>query len=189
MKNQKHTDTMKLNFTADKHSVTEGDVIELNWQVPEGEGLSLTIDNGFKSQTLPIDSHSGSKKFRLNRSQGKTKLTLSATHNGKTTTETIKVKVKKMKVTHAETIYEERKHRNPFRKGQNTTGKTGEWINNQRNRFSYNWSLLTPQKKMAYIIIGIMATGLLLSCLTGKDLMMLTDGVMMGYLAYILIKR
>lgn len=179
---------MKLHFTSDRSSLTEGEIIELSWSVPNCDSLTLTLDNGFKSQVLPLTDYSGSKKFRLHRSQGRTKITLSATSAGKTATKTLKIRVKKMKVTPSETIYQERPHRNPFRRQRSHNTKAGQWADNQKNRFSYLWSLLTPQKKMAYTLLLIMTLGLLLS-LTSPRLTFLTNTAILVYLAYILIKR
>lgn len=179
---------MKLEFNADKKKLTEGEIIELNWNAPECQTISLTIDNGYKAQSIPLSETKGSKKFRLNRSKRHTKLTLYATCGTDSATKTIKVKVKEMKATRAETLYEERPHRNPFRRNSQPKGKLGAWMNNQRNRFSYNWRLLSPKKQMAYVILSIMTAGLLVSLISPR-LWMFTNTAILIYLAIVLIKK
>jgi len=90
-------------FNIDRNTVTEGDVVELSWQCESAEKIVLTLDNGFRSSRIPLEPI-GSKRFRLNRSKGRTRLTLTVTLQGKEYSKTLHVRVKKMPTTHAETI-------------------------------------------------------------------------------------
>lgn len=92
-----------MTFTTDKHTVTEGDIVEVRWDCPGADSAELTIDNGYKTTNLPLEL-SGSKRFRLHRSKGRTRLIITAKVEGKQYSKTLKVKVKELPVTKAETI-------------------------------------------------------------------------------------
>lgn len=88
---------MKLKI--DKHRVTEGEVVEVRWDcrdLKKAEGATITIDNGFKKSSLPVEM-SGSKKFRLNRSNGDTVITVSAVADGMSFSKEQKVTVRPQK--------------------------------------------------------------------------------------------
>ena len=93
----------RMIFEIDRRSVTEGDVVEINWQCEGAEEVKLTIDNGFRSSEMSLET-SGNKKFRLNRSKGKTHLTLTVKTEGKEHHKTIDVRVKKMPTIKADTV-------------------------------------------------------------------------------------
>ncbi len=90
-------------FKTDRCCVTEGEVVEINWQCEGAENVTLTIDNGFRTTEIPLET-SGSKRFRLNRSKGKTHMTIAVTTQGKTHRKTIDVRVKKLANVKAETV-------------------------------------------------------------------------------------
>lgn len=90
-------------FETDLRCVTEGDVVTINWQCDGAEKVTLTIDNGFRATEIPLEV-SGSKRFRLNRSKGRTHMTIAVTTEGKIHRKTIAVRVKKLPTTKAETI-------------------------------------------------------------------------------------
>lgn len=149
---------MQFVFTIDRNTVTEGDTVEIRWDCSGAEKTFLTIDNGFKATRLEIEN-AGSKKFRLNRSKGKTLLTLEAMANGKTTRKRIGVRVKKLKTTRTQTVNDEvfRRQREEF----------------ARKPFREKWQLLKtaartawqymPEKKRnAYRILGLILLVLLL---------------------------
>jgi hypothetical protein len=93
----------KMTFTTDRTTVTEGEIVEVRWDCPGAEAVDLSIDNGYKTSVLPLET-SGSKRFRLNRSKGRTRLVLTAHVGGKGFSKAIKVKVKEIPVTRAETV-------------------------------------------------------------------------------------
>lgn len=96
-------DKKRMTFDIDRRTVTEGDVVELTWQCDGAESVTLTLDNGYRSTDIPLEI-SGSKRFRLNRSKGRTHLTIAVTVEGKTYRKKIDVKVKKIPTVRAETI-------------------------------------------------------------------------------------
>ena len=183
------TFVMNIDIYADQRAVTEGEVVEIHWVCDSVENLKLTLDNGIRATTIDLDEPNGSKKFRLNRSKGKTKFTLTATDKGKMKSESAKVRGKPMPTTKAETIYEERPHRNPFRRqGTAPKGRMGEWWNNQRNRFSYVWRTLSAKKQMAFVVLTILCAGSLLSLLW-PGFRAIAEIALLGYLALILLKK
>ena len=93
----------KMTFTTDRTTVTEGEIVEVRWDCPGAESVDLSIDNGYKTSVIPLET-SGSKRFRLNRSKGRTRLVLTAHVDGKGFSKAIKVKVKEIPVTRAETV-------------------------------------------------------------------------------------
>lgn len=149
---------MQFVFTIDRNTVTEGDTVEIRWDCSGAEKTFLTIDNGFKATRLEIEN-TGSKKFRLNRSKGKTLLILEAVENGKTTRRRIGVKVKKLKTTRTQTVENEafRRQREefarkPFREKWQlvkTAARTA-------------WQYMPEKKRSAYKILGILLLVLLL---------------------------
>ena len=90
-------------FEIDRHTVTEGDVVEVKWDCTGSEQTVLTLDNGFRATEIPLEP-SGTKRFRLNRSKGRTHLTIAVTMGGKTYRKKIAVRVKKMPTMKAETV-------------------------------------------------------------------------------------
>lgn len=93
----------RMTFTADRTTVVEGDIVGVHWDCPGAERVELTIDNGYKSSVIALEA-AGDKRFRLNRSKGRTRLTLTAYVAGKGYSKTVKVRVKEMPVTKAETV-------------------------------------------------------------------------------------
>lgn len=96
-------DMERMTFTTDRTTVTEGEIVEVRWDCPGAESVDLTIDNGYKTSVIPLEI-GGSKRFRLNRSKGRTRLVLTAHVGGKGFSKAIKVKVKEIPVTRAETV-------------------------------------------------------------------------------------
>ena len=93
----------RMTFTTDRTTVNEGEIVEVRWDCPGAESVDLTIDNGYKTSVIPLEI-GGSKRFRLNRSKGRTRLVLTAHVGGKGFSKAIKVKVKEIPVTRAETV-------------------------------------------------------------------------------------
>lgn len=96
-------DKERMIFEIDRRTVTEGDIVEINWRCPEAEQVKLTINNGFRSNEIQLEQ-SGTKRFRLNRSKGKTQLRITVMLQGKEHHKDIYVKVKKMPTVKAETV-------------------------------------------------------------------------------------
>ena len=144
----------KMTFTTDRTSLTEGDVITVTWDCHEAERVELTIDNGYKATAIPLDL-SGEKRFRLNRSKGRTKLTITAWVGGKNYSKTIKVKVNELRATHAETVGEDYATRPP-KKG------LAAWWQEVTMRWKMAWQAMTPTKKLATRVLLALAAILLL---------------------------
>lgn len=103
-----------MTFDIDRTTVTEGDVVEVRWNCTGADRVELKIDNGYKASILPLDI-SGTKRFRLNRSKGRTALTITAWKDGKHGSKTIRVRVREMATTHAETVDQKGRTMSPVR--------------------------------------------------------------------------
>ena len=158
----------KMTFTTDRTSLTEGEIIEITWDCHEAERVELTIDNGFKSTVLPLDL-SGTKRFRLHRSRGKTHLTITAWVGGRSYSKTIKVKVAEMPTTHAETVDD---------KGR-TVSRASQWLQDMGRR----WQGLKPEKKIAVTVLAILVLILLFLAMMP---LMLPIGII-GLIVYLVI--
>ncbi len=183
---------MKSNiiFSINKTTVTEGDVVELQWSCAEGATAQLTIDNGYKSATMNVESQ-GNKQFRLNRSKGKTKLTLTSTVDGKSVSKKIAVRVKKMKVEKAEVIGEDWKSRINRKRSQskavNRIPFKDRW-NMARSSFKYVWQAMPERKRLAYVILLILSLTMLLSLISPK---FISFGIfaLVAYLIVVIFKK
>lgn len=172
----------RMTFTTDKSTVTEGDIVEVRWDCPGADSTELTIDNGYKATTLPL-SLSGSKRFRLHRSKGRTRLIITATVNGKRYSQTRKVKVKEIPVTKAETI-DHRGRRMSKWKQWMSLPKWQSW----RMRFRQGWQMLTPEKRLASRLLLILGGVMLLAILLPALLMLGLFGLSL-YLMWIVMRR
>lgn len=143
----------KMTFTTDRTSLTEGDVITVTWDCHEAERVELSIDNGYKATAIPLEL-SGEKRFRLNRSKGRTKLTITAWVAGKHYSKTIKVKVSEMQATRAETVGDDYATRPPQK------GLAG-WWREMTVRWNMAWQAMPPAKKLATRILAVLAAILL----------------------------
>ncbi|MBO4489453.1 MAG: transglutaminase domain-containing protein [Bacteroidales bacterium] len=83
-----------IQLSIDKPTIYAGEIVEIKWTCEDADSVRLSINNGYKQ----IDTYvplSGSKKIRLNRSKGKTRITLTANKDGETISKNEYVKVKK----------------------------------------------------------------------------------------------
>ena len=171
-----------MTFTTDKSVVTEGDIVEVRWDCPGADSTELTIDNGYKTSTLPLPL-SGSKRFRLHRSKGRTRLVITATVGGKRYSKTCKVKVKEIPLTKAETVDHRGQRMSKWRQWMNLP-KWQLW----RNRFRQGWQMLTPEKRLASRLLLILGGILLLATFLPILLMLGLLGLSF-YLMWILMKK
>lgn len=163
----------KMTFDVDRTSVSEGDIVEIKWDCTGADRVELKIDNGFKTTILPLDI-SGSKRFRLHRSKGRTALTITAWKDGKHGSKTLKVKVKEMPTTYAETV-----------DGQ------GQKVNDAqqwREKMKLRLQSLPPDKRMAVRVVSILAAVVLVSLFVPR-LFLLGIAALIGYLLYTIWKR
>lgn len=172
----------QMTFTIDKTIVTEGDIVEVCWDCPGADSAELTIDNGFKTTTLPLPM-SGSKRFRLNRSKGRTRLVVTATVGGKRFSKTRKIRVKEIPVTKTETIDHQGRR----------MGKLQQWMalpkwQTWRSRFRQGWQMMPPEKRLASRLLLILGGVLLLATFFPMLLLIGLFGLSM-YLMWIVLRR
>ena len=171
-----------MTFTTDKSVVTEGDIVEVRWECPGADSAELTIDNGYKATTLPLPL-SGSKRFRLHRSKGRTRLIITATVEGKKFSKTLKVKVKEIPVTKAETVDHRGRRMSKLRQWMSLP-KWQSW----RMRFRQGWQMLPPEKRLASRLLLILGGVLLLATFFPTLLLVGLFGLSM-YLMWIVMRR
>ena len=162
-----------MTFDVDRTSVVEGDIVEIKWDCTGADRVELKIDNGFKATVLPLEI-AGSKRFRLHRSKGRTALTITAWKDGKHGSKTLKVKVKEMPTTHAETVDQN---------GQRVNGakECGEELKRRLQA-------LPPDKRLAVRALAILGVTLLVGLLIPR-LFLLGIVALAGYLAYVVWKK
>lgn len=175
----------KMTFTTDRTSLTEGEIIEISWDCSQADRVELSIDNGYKTTVLDL-SLSGSKRFRLNRSRGKTQLTMTAWVGEKHYSKTIKVRVDEIPTARAEAV---------DGKGR-PMGRLGEWWHQRvlprwqqltaRRRMA--WQAMPPEKRMASRIMLLLAALLLVALLVPW---LFTFGLLalILYLAWVVMKK
>lgn len=168
----------QITFTTDTDTVTEGDVISIQWSCNPADSVRLIIDNGFKTNTIDVEA-SGIKRFRLNRSKGKTKLTIIALYNGKEASKTIKVKVKEMEVINAETVNDGRAY---------SGSHSMSWWKKTKMKLLYLWMTLPPTKKIVVIILNFLLVLLVMSLIFPRFLLFGLTMIII-YLTYLLLKK
>lgn len=162
-----------MTFDVDRTSVTEGDIMEITWDCTGADRVELKIDNGFKATVLPLEI-TGSKRFRLHRSKGRTALTITAWKDGKHGSKTLKVKVKEIPTTHAETVDSQGKKINDAK----------QWGEQMKQRLQ----TLPPDKRMAVRVVWILVATLLVSMFIPR-LFLLGITALIVYLLYTIWKR
>lgn len=151
-----------MKFKVSRRIVREGDIVEVTWECPEAESARITIDNGYRSASAVVPS-SGSKKYKLNRSKGRTRITLSANCHGTP--------------VHREIFIIVRKARSSKAKGDNTVYDSYTRMDKPnlqqrfkifRERLSYAWQYVPAQKKLAYKILLLLLVVMLISAFIPK---------------------
>ena len=170
-----------ISFSSNRTKVTEGDIVEITWDCPGATNVTVGIDNGFKSSTTPVEA-TGCKKYRLNRSDGKTKLTLTADVDGRPIVKTLTIKVNKPKVEEAKvddgfTKYKRLDHNNIKDKWRDI-----------RTKFGYAWHSMGEKKQLAWRTLGLLLATMVLSMIWPK---FLTFGLMVAvlYLCWVVFRR
>lgn len=162
-----------MTFNVDRTTVTEGDVVEVRWDCSGAERVELKIDNGYKATVLPLEI-SGSKRFRLHRSKGRTSLTITAWKDGKHGSKTIKVRVTDIPTTRAETVDSQ---------GKNISGFKQWWQQTVARAKG-----LPPDKRMALRVVLILAAVMLVSMIV-PQLFLLGLTALIVYLLYVIWRR
>lgn len=170
----------KMTFKTDRTALVEGEVITIEWDCLDAERVELSIDNGFKASVVPLEN-AGTKRFRLNRSKGRTRLTITAWVNGKSYSKTIKVKVNEIPTTRTETVGDDYAQRPPKK------GLAAKWQELQL-RWQMAWQAMTPDKKIATRILVAVALILLLMPLL-RWILPLGLLAIVGYLLWFILKR
>ena len=177
-------DKQRMTFEIDRRTVTEGDVVEITWSCEEADSVNLTIDNGYRNTNIPLEL-TGSKRFRLNRSRGKTHLSLAVIIKGKVYSKKIDVRVKPIPTVRAQTVDSKGK----------PLGKMKIWWQNMLTKW-HNFCVRTkmdvsalPESKQvalrALVILGIV----LLLCAKWPKLLMFGLVAIVGYLLVVLLKK
>lgn len=171
-----------MTFDIDRRSVTEGDIVEINWQCEGAESVTLTIDNGYRSTDIPLETN-GSKRFRLNRSKGKTHLTLAVMIMGKRHEKKINVRVKPMPTTHAETLDQQ---------GRSLSFVKRWWLQLQtrwHNSKLYHAYQILPETKQVIVKILLAVWLLIIVSSIWPRAAFISLGLLVIYLTYLLIRR
>ena len=172
----------RMTFTTDRTTVTEGEIVEVHWDCPGASSVDMTIDNGFKSSVIPLEQ-GGSKRFRLNRSKGRTKMTLTAYVEGKPYSKTIRVKVKEIPVTKAETVDHQGRTMSRLRQWLNMPRWQMFWRNYRQAKMA-----MPKEKRLASRILLLLGLVMLLSTLS-PVLMGVGMMAVAGYLGWVILKR
>ena len=175
----------KMIFEIDKRIVVEGDVVTVTWNCAGADRVELTLDNGYKATVIPLEL-SGTKRFRLNRSKGKTSLTITAHVNGKPYKKTIKVKVTEMPTMRAETVDEKGRH----------MGNMENWWRQRvlpkwqaaKSRRRAAFASMPPNKRLAVRILLLLALILLLARIFPILFFLGLIGIVV-YLVWVILKR
>lgn len=170
----------KMTFKTDRETLVEGEVITVEWDCLEAERVELSIDNGYKASVVPLEK-SGTKRFRLNRSKGRTRLTITAWVGGKSYSKTIKVKVREMPTTRTETVGDDYAQRPP------KSGVQG-WWQSVTSRYRAALDVMPPAKRLATRLLTIIAAVMLLSLLFPR-LFFFGLLVVTGYLVWYIWKK
>lgn len=171
-----------MTFNIDRRSVTEGDIVEINWQCEGAESVTLTIDNGYRTTDIPLEIN-GTKRFRLNRSKGKTHLILAVIIMGKRYTKKINVRVKPMPTTRTETI-DQQGRSIPIVK---------RWWQQMLSRWHgskvYHAYKMLPETKQVIVKILLLLWLLIIISSIWPRITFLTLGLMAIYLTFLLVRR
>lgn len=170
-------DKKRMIFEIDRRTVTEGDVVEVHWKCDAAEQVILTIDNGYRSTAVPLEPE-GTKRFRLNRSKGRTHLTISVTIQGKVYRKKLDVRVKKMPTMRAETV--------DIRSCRQ--GRLKLWWQQQRARYRQAMQALPERKQMAVKLLAILGIVLIVSGLWPRAYSFALP-LLVVYLTIVLFKR
>lgn len=172
----------KIELSVDKSKVTEGEIVEITWSCPlSAQSVYLTLDNGYKKNSVPVEL-SGNKKFRLNRSKGRTHLVIEAMIDGKKVYNSVTVRVKKMKTMKADEVYDY-----TGAKGVRKNGLRNTW-ENYKAKVKTMWKYMPDNKRLALKILLGLNLVMLLTAIWPKFLIF-GFLLLIGYLCWIIMKR
>lgn len=174
----------KMNFSTDKKSLTEGDVIELTWNCPGAERVELTIDNGYKRSMVSLEA-SGAKKFRLNRSRGKTRLVVTSWKAGRKTSRTVRVRVRPIPTLRAEEVDDRGRTPGLLKQWWRRMHAKGQ---NSRSRTRQAWQAMPERKRLASTVMLVLAGIAVISSFIPR-IMPIGLLVLMLYLGWVVLKK
>ncbi len=151
-----------MKFKVSKRIVREGDIVEVTWECPEAESARITIDNGYRSASAVVPS-SGSKKYKLNRSKGRTRITLFANCHDTSVHREIFIIVRKSRSSRAKS--EDNVYDSYTRMDKPNVKQRFRIF---RERLSYAWQYVPAQKKLAYTLLLLLSLVMLLSAFIPK---------------------
>ncbi len=170
-----------IQLSVDKSKVTEGDVVEMTWSCENADSVRLTLDNGYKCNTIDVEPK-GSKKFRLNRSKGRTHLVIGATSGGKTYYKSVRVRVQRMKASKAEYVHDYTGRQGVRRNGLKTTWE------NFKTKVKMVWGYLPEKKRLAYVILTALCLLMILSAFW-PNVFRWGVFLLVGYLFWVILKK
>lgn len=171
----------KIDLSVDKTKVTEGDVVEMTWSCSAAEKVQLILDNGYKSSTIDVEP-SGSKKFRLYRSKGKTHLVICVTNSGKQYYNSVCVRVQKMKATKAEEVHDYTGTKGVHKNGLRTS------LENAKAKIKMAWGYIPESKRLAVKVLAILTVIMILTAIWPR-LISFSFFVLIAYLCWIIWKK
>lgn len=149
----------RMKLKVDRHRITEGGIVEVRWDCSDLKtvsGTTITIDNGYKKSIIPVEN-SGTKKFRLNRSEGATVISLSAEAGGKNVSRKQRITVRPIKESSKKyDSYTTIRNRPVIDFFRNISGRLSR-------KTKAGWQSIPPQKRHAWIMLGILLICFILS--------------------------
>ena len=174
----------KLTFNIDKKQVAEGEYINVTWDCPNPDMVSLTVEDGIKS--IHQLSDSGSRSIPASGNADKIILTLRASIGGKVEEKKATVKVKR-KVLKAEKVYGSAKSSKSW-KNPIDFSKIKTWWNGLASKLKLAWTYMPENKKLAYKILGLIMVAMILTSISPK-LATLGFLLVVGHLFWVIIKK
>ena len=174
-----------MTFSIDKKQVQEGEYFTVSWDCQNPDMVSMTVEDGSRSQFQLPDS--GSRAIQASGNADKIVLTLRASIGGKVEEKKAAVKVKR-KVLKAEKVRRSPKSSSSGGKKAFDFSKISSWWNNFTSRLKMAWSYMPENKKLAYKILGLILLAMILAGISPK-LMGVGLILVVGYLMWIILKR
>ena len=171
----------RMTFTTDRKTVTEGEIVDAIRRKPGAvslDGIKRRVRQGMGRCQAGF-----CKRFRLHRSKGRTRLVLTAYVDGKGFSKVIRMKVKEMPVTKAETVDHQGRTMSRLRQWLNMPKWQTFWRNYKMSR-----QALPKEKRLASRMLlmlgGAMLLGTFAPALLGVGMMAIAI-----YLIWVIYKR
>ncbi|MBE6201374.1 MAG: hypothetical protein E7134_04200 [Rikenellaceae bacterium] len=154
-----------IQFSTDRQSATEGEVINVSWDCGVPDSVALKVENGYRTYILQL-ADSGSRALMVEKSKGKMTLTLTRACGVHKDSKTIAVKVKNLKVVKARPA---RSHSTRSNGGRSIPSPSQLWQRIKEGtrafigRIKYAWQVMPPKTKRIYRIVLIVLAVLYIS--------------------------